>query len=700
MGQDVARIRGEAQEVYGVLDTSGCTSKRFNVAFAQYTNPITYRYYTVDTPPGDLGYVNLGVLKADVYWSVQIQGTCTPYVYTDSIQNFSPPSKLTADATNPAYVYKGAPATYSFYNSAPTVNYRLDWGDGGSESWRGVSGQPTRTFNHTYNQAGTYTIGTVATGTSYTAPTRTSTVTILDPTIRVPQGYQTESLSVTPVVVKDLMPGSTHTVAWGDGSSESFTVPGGAPQEFLLRHTYVKDGTYTVSVTTAPTVSPIQVTLKTPPPQLSVTGTALQADLSLRLLQGDTDYTIDWGDSQTTALPRTVSGVCCAPIVQSHAYSAPGTYTINVYGPTSPTTTGILSTIAYTATLGAVTLSASPQQPLAGQQVVLTLSGLEPGATYDVNWGDGTVETGITGQTSTTRSHAYAAAQDYTITVTNGGQTLGTTTVAVQVPAPVLSHTQQGLTVTLQVQNLVTGAAYTVNWGEGTPEPLTATGPATTLTHAYARPGAYTVTVTPTRGAAASEAVSVTASPPRLTITPPVVDTDQAVTAAMADLIATLQYTLDWKDGTAPVTFTATGTQATQTHTFAAPGTYQVELTTPGVNPTTAPATVRPGAPILALTADTLTATLNASRLLTGVSYTIDWGAGVTERLTATGPAMTFTHTYSAPGTQTVTVTPDGGTAATATVTLSVPTPTLNVTPAQGLTDTAFTATLGNLVPT
>ncbi|WP_084046238.1 PKD domain-containing protein [Deinococcus hopiensis] len=580
----------------------------------------------------------------------------------------------------------------------------MDWKDG-VDTWIG-DGSPTHTFQHTYRLTtpGRFlyqsSISSKFTVSDYSRSHTESDLgyqtnhVISLPTITLNSPATTAAFTDVSVSYDYLVTGRTYTVNWGDGTSQPLVGDG---SQQTVTHQYKKDGVY--QITTLGSVNltnsaPPTVTVQSPPPTLTVSGTGPKAVLSFSGLQGGTDYTVDWGDGSSTPLTRDAPGQ-----QPSHTYAAPGTYTVKLYGPAANGSVGVLTTGTFTATLGNVGLSAAPDRPVIGGQVVLTLTGLAEAATYELDWGDGTVESGITGQTTTTRSHAYTAARDYTVTVRSGGQPLGTTTVAVQVPTPVLSHTAQGLTLTLQVQNLVAGAAYTVSWGQGTPESLNATGPAATLTHTYTAPGTYTVTVTPARGAPATESVSVVASQAKLTVTPPVVDTDQPVTAAMMDLVPALEYMLDWNDGSPPLKFTPLETQATQTHVYTAPGTYQVELSAPNVNPATAPVTVRPGGPILTLTADTLTATLSAGRLYRGVAYTIDWGGGATERFTATGPTMTLTHLYSAPGTKTVTVTPDGGTPVTASVTLSVPTPVLTVTPAQGQTDTAFTASLSGLVP-
>ena len=620
--------------------------------------------------------------------------TFTPSITVDTLQSTDTTRNWEANE----------PVKVTILNTTKDVVYTRDWGEG-VDTWVG-DGSPTHMFEHTYRLTtpGSFPYGaSVSSKFTFSDGSKSHTESdpgyptnylIYLPTIKLNSPTTTAAFTDVSVSYDSLVVGRTYTVNWGDGTVQPVV---GTAGQLTVTHQYKKDGLY--AITTLGSVNlakaaPPSVTVQSPPPTLTVTGAGLKAAVSFVGLQGDTDYTLDWGDGQTSPLARNAPAQGL-----SHDYAAPGNFTIKLYGPTGGGTTGVLSTATFTATIGNVTLLLTPDRPVIDAQVVLTLSGLAESATYTLDWGDGTTESGITGQTTATRTHAYKAAQDYTVTVQNGGKTLGTATASVQLPTPALVPAVQGLTLTLQVQNLVAGAAYTVNWGEGAPEALTPTGPAATLRHSYARPGSYTVSVTPARGTAASAPVTVVASQPRLTVTPPVVDTDQTVTAAMADLLTVLEYTLDWRDGSPPVRFTPSDVQATQTHSYAAPGTYQVQLTAPNLNPTTAPVSVRPGAPTLSLSADALTVRLSASRLLTGVSYTLDWGGGVTERFTASGPAQSFTHVYTASGPQTVTVTPDGGTPATASVSLSVPVPTLNVTPAQGQTGTAFTATLAGLVP-
>ncbi|WP_456832924.1 PKD domain-containing protein [Deinococcus sp. UYEF24] len=595
------------------------------------------------------------------------------------------------------------PATLRISNAALAVQYTVNWGDNTPASiWTG-DGSQTHDLQHTYASQSsarqTYNLKMSAqfTFTGGESTHTESTEVNLSKVVLQPSYTMTTPATVSAgsdviLAFDGLVSGKQYTVTWGDGTNQQVN-GNGAPLN--VTHQYKKDGTYTITVTGSTSLlnrAATSVTVKSPPPTLNVPpGTGLTANLSVNGLQSDTSYTVNWGDGAiSTPVPNTANQQL------SHTYAAAGDYTIQLIRDAD-----VLVTTKYTATLGQVTLSLMPDKPVIGAAVTLTATGLAPSATYQLNWGDGTPpEQGITGQSALNRTHSYASAQDFTVTIQSGGATLGTAVVAVQVPSPVLTPNVQGLTLTLQVDSLVAGVAYTVGWNgnNGPTEPLNASAPTTTLTHTYTTPGTYTVVVQPARGQLSSRLVTLVAGSARLNIQPATVETDQTVTAAMADLIKTVLYTLNWNDGPS-VTFTAADTSATQTHSYATPGTYQVELTAPGTNPVSAPVTVRAAAPTLQLTASDLTATLVATKLYTGVTYTINWGGGATESFQATGPTMTFTHSYPAPGVQTVTVTPGSGTPATSTVTLTVPTPTLNVTPAQGSTDTAFTAVLGNLLP-
>ena len=202
-----------------------------------------------------------------------------------------------------------------------------------------------------------------------------------------------------------------------------------------LSHQYRKDGIYTISTATSPNLTPLTVTIKSPPPVLNVSGTGLTANLSR-----DRDaarHAVHGGLGRQHHHRRRPE--CPGPAIQPHLRRCRNLHD-QAYTAARPS----LSTASYTATIGQVNLNLSPDRPLINSQVVLNATGLAASAVYQLNWGDGTVESGITDQTVLTRTHGYASAQDFTVTIQNGGATLGTATVAVQVPSPVLTQQRSG----------------------------------------------------------------------------------------------------------------------------------------------------------------------------------------------------------------------------------------------------------------
>lgn len=164
----------------------------------------------------------------------------------------------------------------------------------------------------------------------------------------------------------------------------------------------------------------------------------------------------------------------------------------------------------------------------------------------------------------------------------------------------------------------------------------------TTLTHRYAAPGEYPLllTVNP-RGVRQNLTVGVPAGALALSAQ------DLIATAALSGLEPELTYTLDWGDGASDTT---TGSAAAgKTHAYALPGTYTVTLTSPGVGTATGTVTVSAVAPVLTVSAVTLTATAQLSGLLPGAEYLLEWGDGAGQYIQGQA-ALTATHVYAQPG--------------------------------------------------
>ena len=283
-------------------------------------------------------------------------------------------------------------------------------------------------------------------------------------------------------------------------------------------------------------------------------------------------------------------------------------------------------------------------------------------ASYAWNFGDGGVGTGVTA------AHTYAAAGNYTITLTvtdDAGSTNTTTRpVTVTNAAPVAAFTSNATDLALSVDGTTSAdpdgtiASYAWNFGDG------GGGTGVTASHTYAASGSYDVTLTVTDNAGASTATTSTVVVTAANALP-----TAAFTSATQDLTATVDaagstdpdgtiagHAWEFGDG-------ATGTGVTAEHTYAAAGSYQVKLTVTdnrgGTATQTATVTVAAAnvAPVAAFTSATtgLTATLNGSTSsdpdgsVAGYAWTFGDGT--------TGTGASTTHAYTAAGTYTVELT-------------------------------------------
>ena len=204
-------------------------------------------------------------------------------------------------------------------------------------------------------------------------------------------------------------------------------------------------------------------------------------------------------------------------------------------------------------------------------------------ASYAWTFGDGNTGSGQK------PSHTYAAAGTYTVELTvtdNQGATATTTrSVTVTAPnqAPTASFTSNCTLLACSFDGSGSSdpdgsiASYAWNFGDGT------TGSGQKPSHTYALPGTYTVelTVTDNQGATATTTTSVT-----VTALPP---SNQPPTASFSSSCTNLACSFDGSgssDGDGSIASYAwtfgdgtTGTGQKPDHTYAAAGTYTVELT-------------------------------------------------------------------------------------------------------------------------
>ncbi len=212
-----------------------------------------------------------------------------------------------------------------------------------------------------------------------------------------------------------------------------------------------------------------------------------------------TTLTVDWGDGTQDA-PAAI------PTSLTHTYS-----------PTATCVTAKLCTIDLAVLgwgpaaeqKGAVVLSPAPTLaatlPATGTAgVAYSITGIAAanGTALSVDWGDGVKEAPAT--SSTTLTHTYGAAGSYNIDMVLTGsnnssaEQKGSVTInAAAQPALTATLPTSGVTGTAVVVTGITttnATALSVDWGDGVTETPAVTS--TSLTHAYAATGAYTIAMT------------------------------------------------------------------------------------------------------------------------------------------------------------------------------------------------------------
>jgi hypothetical protein len=379
------------------------------------------------------------------------------------------------------------------------------------------------------------------------------------------------------------------TIAWGDGGVTTLQYPctdcGISPEPtwscvfclrpspanyFSVQHTYGDDprepsDTYTITVTARDrtmlaTTETATATVTNSPPELmqSIYERAttrideggevlLPVDLSDNILDSHT-VTADWGDgSPRTVLQRAALGCpinrCATPLLFRHRYTddgAAGTpsdeYTVTI---TAVDDDGGIGTMTWKVTVDDVAPSVQLTAPPIDEGGEATLQGTitDPGTdslTFDVDWGDGTVQTGLpvpAGTTSFTRTHTYAddsPSPGYSVKVTvrdddtkSGASQAG---IVVANVAPSVAPVQVGPAVwgapvrlrpAWTDPGLVDTHRVTVDWGDGTVEQVDpATSPAD-LSHAYGSVGTFhaQVTVTDDDGGVGTRTVDIEVAP-------------------------------------------------------------------------------------------------------------------------------------------------------------------------------------------
>jgi large repetitive protein len=168
-----------------------------------------------------------------------------------------------------------------------------------------------------------------------------------------------------------------------------------------------------------------------------------------------------------------------------------------------------------------------------------------------------------------------------------------TATITVGTVVPATPSVNQAVTVPLTYGT--TGSPIsrvTVNWGDGTTSSVP--GQPAAVSHTYSQPGTFSVQITGTDAfgdpANTATSITVTSSRPTVTVTPPStgVHPGAAATFTIAAAVPTgstasiASVTINWGDGTAPITVPGNVTSAS--HIYGATGSFPVTVTATDTN--------------------------------------------------------------------------------------------------------------------
>lgn len=316
------------------------------------------------------------------------------------------------------------------------------------------------------------------------------------------------------------------------------------------------------------------------PATLTITGVAGEAPrMSVRLRadnHGFGNVVIDWGDGSPTTVATDGSYV-------QHTYAADGDYTITVADQQTP----------------AITVTKDITIPLPADEPTLALSAANPSNRLEVtaavtlpqqssgegtiDWGDGTAVQDFTvaGDGTASLVHTYAANGVYTVTVRRSDADTYRARAAVSVPVPTAptatfgasNADATGQTASVTYDNAPNGPV-TIDWGDGT---AAVDGiEAATVTHAYADPGTYTITVASKANPASLATSTVTA--PLMVLTATKTTGNAQSTDLLAENWTFGSVTIDWDDANPDGTNPGDGTTVTA-HVYTGSGSHTVVVT-------------------------------------------------------------------------------------------------------------------------
>jgi len=487
-------------------------------------------------------------------------------------------------------------ATESYDPDGIIVSYFWDFGDGTNST--GV------VVDHSYADDGTYVVTLTVVDDDGASASASATKTILN---RSPVALFTES--ATTVFTGDIIyfnasdsydpDGSILSCFWDFGDGTNAT-------GIIVDHSYVDDGTYTVTLTVTDddgaldaAASTKTVLNRSPVPSFAESAEVVYTGEVITFNASDSydpdgtivDYFWDFGD-----------GTNSTGVVVDHSYADDGTYVVTL---TVTDDDGATASASATKTVlnrpPVASFTESAESVLTGEVIYFNASdSYDPDgyiASYFWDFGDGANATGFTVE------HAYVDNGDYTVTLTvtddDDATATATSTKTVLNRSPVASFTESAETV-------FTGEIITFNASESyDPDGIIveyfwdfgdgSNATETVAEHAYAEEGIYTVTLTVIDDDGASDLSSATKTVLRNEL--PVASFTVSAETVLADEIiyfnaseshdpdgTIISYFWDFSDGT-------NDTGVTTEHAYADYGIYTVILTVTDNDGATATAT-------------------------------------------------------------------------------------------------------------
>jgi PKD repeat protein len=625
----------------GVLDTVSAvdTSCGLNGVKGNETHTNTTGSFECTFPDGDeTSVVSASAKDSD-------GGTGNLATQTVTIKNVAP--TVTAPGDQNASEGTGASIGLGSFTD-PGANdkpwhVRVDWGDGTTDTEFDTNSQgAVGSKAHTYADNGSYivtiTVADKDTGTGSASFTVTVANAAPDVTAAAAQSSnEGESKSFSLGSFTDAGTNDSPwkvNVDWGDGTSEPEFTKTSQGTLGSKSHTYVDNGSYTVSVsvtdkdgdsdssTFTVTVSNVAPDVTAAANQTADEGTSKSFLLGVFTDPGTNDnpwkVKVEWGDGTSDTTFNADSIGALDP--KSHTYRDNGTYTVTVTVADKDLESDSGTFQVTVANVDPKVTAADEQFPDEGENHSFAIGSFsDPGANdgawkVKVDWGDGSNATEFNTSSQGTlaaQNHTYANDDEYLVTVTvtdkdGGGGSASFLVRVLNVPPAVTAAadqtTDEGDNHSFSLGSFTDPGADSpwhvdVDWGDGSTHTTFNTSSPGSLgsqTHKYADgPNNYTVTVKVTESGASAESGTATFKVKVDNVAPdvtaPAGQTANEGTSSSIELgsftdpgpDAPWSVDVDWGDGTsAPTTTTSsTGSLGSLNHSYGDNGTYTVTVT-------------------------------------------------------------------------------------------------------------------------